>query len=298
MKSRLIPVLGGAMFFAIVAGLVASSRLTMMPDVRGLTVRSAKDQLLTRGLFVGHVDYDAAASGRMWTVAVQNPRPGVPLVKGTPVSLVVAGPEPVVVPEFTGLVRRDAITAVFAAGFTMGEISESYDESIPAGIVMAQTPAAGEIAPKGSKIALLVSKGRRPLPVPKVIGLSESKAKRRLQALGFVVKVSTRHDSAKKGTILSQRPRPGENLVPGSVIKLIVSKGPQMVRVPNIEGLYVGDAERELQRAGFVPKDIPVHGPIDPDCRGYGEAYRQNPRPGTLRPRGSIVTFRWWWEFG
>ncbi len=67
-----------------------------------------------------------------------------------------------------------------------------------------------------------------------------------------------------------------------------------MVIVPNIEGRI--DARDILIRTGLRPVDIPVHGPIDEDAKDIGEAYRQNPKPGTAVPKGAPVSYRSWWE--
>lgn len=69
-----------------------------------------------------------------------------------------------------------------------------------------------------------------------------------------------------------------------------------MVVVPNIEGMLCLEADTLLQQAGLVPADTPVYGPVEADAAGYGCAYRQQPRPGTKVPKGSTVSYRWWWE--
>ena len=71
-----------------------------------------------------------------------------------------------------------------------------------------------------------------------------------------------------------------------------------LVRVPNIEGLGATVAESVIRSAGLVPSDVPIHGPIDADAADIALAYRQSPRPGSMVPRGSKVSFRWWWEAG
>ncbi len=69
------------------------------------------------------------------------------------------------------------------------------------------------------------------------------------------------------------------------------------VTVPNIKG-ECGNVEQIIKRAGLVPKLISVHGPDDEDAAEPGCAYRQNPPAGTNAPKGSVVTFRSWWEAG
>ena len=66
--------------------------------------------------------------------------------------------------------------------------------------------------------------------------------------------------------------------------------------VPDIEGQYTTEADEIIRRAGLLPTDTPVYGPIDADAAGFSRAYRQIPRPGTKVPKRSIVNYRWWWE--
>jgi hypothetical protein len=67
-----------------------------------------------------------------------------------------------------------------------------------------------------------------------------------------------------------------------------------MVKVPDVQGRI--DADEALEAAGLRPHGIAVHGPIEEDCAGYMEAYRQRPAAGTLVKKGSKVTYRFWWE--
>ena len=72
----------------------------------------------------------------------------------------------------------------------------------------------------------------------------------------------------------------------------------EMVRVPNIQGMCGKDADTLLRRVGLKPKGIPIHGPIESDAADIGCAYRQKPRAGTLVPKGTTVTYHYWWESG
>ncbi|TLM69414.1 MAG: PASTA domain-containing protein, partial [Actinobacteria bacterium] len=72
--------------------------------------------------------------------------------------------------------------------------------------------------------------------------------------------------------------------------------GVVMVRVPDIRGLYGDAADKKLRAAGLVPKEVSIHGPIEPDAAGIGQAYHVRPAVGTLVPKGSTVSYHSWWE--
>ncbi|MGA1795082.1 MAG: PQQ-dependent sugar dehydrogenase [bacterium] len=63
------------------------------------------------------------------------------------------------VPDVEELTEADAGDDIIAAQLTVGSISRQYDEDVPAGYVISQSPAADTIVPRGSAVALVVSRG-------------------------------------------------------------------------------------------------------------------------------------------
>ena len=59
----------------------------------------------------------------------------------------------------------------------------------------------------------------------------------------------------RRGTVLTQDPAPGTAITEGenSTIRLVISKGPQMVEMPNTIGFTQEGAIRELESRGLVP---------------------------------------------
>ena len=53
-------------------------------------------------------------------------------------------------------------------------------------------------------------------------------------------------DTVEKGTIIRQTPEAGEVIEEGSTIDLVVSRGPQMVEMPNVAGFTRDGAEQQL----------------------------------------------------
>lgn len=72
------------------------------------------------------------------------------------------------VPGVIGRSEQEARAILAQAGFTVGQrVEEAYSDSVPAGRVMSQSPGAGARVPKGSVVALTVSKGPEPDPCAK-----------------------------------------------------------------------------------------------------------------------------------
>ena len=122
--------------------------------------------------------------------------------------------------------------------------------------------------------------------VPKVEGLSLSKARDRLERDGFEkVQVERERSNAEVDTVLRQDPDAGETAAASDTITLIVSRGPGNVRVPSVRNTSRQLAIRELQKQGLeVTADSAASNSIR-----KGFAIRTSPSEGTSVERGSRV---------
>ena len=102
---------------------------------------------------------------------------------------------------------------------------------------------------------------------------------------GVTVDVTEEHnETVPLGKVVSQTPSSG-TLFRGDTVELVVSKGPVMVQVPEVQGVGVEEATRRLQEAGFnvttVQSDVYV---------GLEFVVSSDPPQGTMAPSGSTVT--------
>jgi beta-lactam-binding protein with PASTA domain len=282
----------------LIAGVVVLTGCgTAVPDVTGMPVDKAIEQLTAVGFEVAPLEYDESTKGTPGIIVKQRPAAREKVDKGSVVTLTVQGPPPVNVPKVIGMANKEAAEAIVAAGLKLGAVSETYSGSITKGIVVSQAPEPGIKAPKYSDVKLVVSIGPKPIAVPQVNGKSETQARDLLQKAGFQVTVERRHSSSAKGQVLSQSPA-GNEAVPGTTITIVVSDGVQMVRVPNVYGMSQSDADSKIRAAGLVPKDIAIHGGGLDQGLDFWCAYGQKPAAGTLVPKGSTVTYYFGWEAG
>lgn len=208
------------------------------------------------------------------------------------VAFVLAGCS-VAVPDVKGMTVAKAASALESAGLQLGQVTKVSDTSALAGTVVAQTPPSGGSASKGAAVTLVVSKGPDQLQVPSVVGKATSDAISALEAAGFILTVDEKADASAKGTVIAQEPSTG-TAIRGATVNITVSTGPEMVKVPDIGGMI--DPDPVLKKAGLKSKGIAIHGPIESDAAGIGEAYRQHPSAGSLVPKGTTVTYHFWWE--
>ncbi|MEI7890266.1 MAG: PASTA domain-containing protein [Actinomycetes bacterium] len=267
---------------------------TAVPGIKGMTVQQATQAVESAGFQVGKVTYDEKATGVAGAVIAQRPEADMRAKGGSLVILTVAGPPPVPAPALGGLDKDKAAATLAASGLKLGVVTESFDASVSAGMVASQTPAAGADAPKGSSVALVISKGPQPVALPSVKGKTQADATKSLQGAGFKVKSEQKADTAKKGTVIAQKPADGEAR-PGATVVITVSTGVEAVEVPNVDGVFFTDAKAQLERAGFDVKDISVYAG-DGGRSTDGSVYEQSPKGGVLAPRGSLVTIWWGYE--
>ena len=138
-----------------------------VPDVLGLTQSGAETMISGTGLVVGTVTQEHSNTVPAGNVISQTPEAGTLVLAGTPVSLVVSlGPQMVTVHDVVGLTQSSAETAITGAGLVVGTVTRQYSDTVPAGRVISQSPAAGDSVASGSPVSLVVSLGPQGGPLP------------------------------------------------------------------------------------------------------------------------------------
>ena len=97
--------------------------------------------------------------------------------------------------------------------------------------------------------------------------------------------------TVEKGYIISQSIEPGKEVEMGTTISFVVSKGPEYVTIPPVEGLNVDFAKESLEKAGFVVNVITKENNGDYD---EGTVYEVTPEQGTSKIKGSEVYIQVW----
>ena len=125
--------------------------------------------------------------------------------------------------------------------------------------------------------------------VPDVTGQRVGPAQERLQDAGFETQVRrVNDDEAKPNTVISTDPAPGDMAEEGTTVILEVSRGPQLVKVPNIVGMTEGDANSAIQDA-----DLSVGNPSRERSDEFdeGRIIRADPEPGTEVDKGTAIDY-------
>ncbi len=150
------------------------------------------------------------------------PAPGTKLKRGQAVTLVVSkGPAPVPLPSFVGKPADQTVAALTKLGLKSTSTS-AYSKTVPSGSVVSTSPKAGTPLPKGSSVALVVSKGPPLVVVPDLYRTAEADARTTLTGLGFKVVVSYPIGFTPFGRVVRQSVDAGTSAPWGSTIRLDV----------------------------------------------------------------------------
>lgn len=212
-----------------------------------------------------------------------DPDPGDKILPGSTIKAIISkGPDRVQLPpKLKGMTLAEATAALAALDLVVGKTEEKFDEKVAAEQVVGAISFDAESQLKrGTVVDLYISKGKKPIKVADFTGKPAVDAVKALEKAGFKVdSKSVFNDDVAKGIVISQAPREGTQFK-GDTITLNVSKGPDVVEVPNVVGKRKNEAVQILKVAGFQVQAFP------------GTNYvvkSQSPGAGEKAKRGSTI---------
>ncbi len=220
-------------------------------------------------------------------VLATNPKAGTRLKAGRAIELTVSEGQTVVavpVADLVGKPLADVTAQLAALGLKTTTAQTRFDEKVVDGSVLGavgDTPAKLE---KGSTVRVVVSKGPEPRVVPSGLqGSTQAEATSAITDVGLKVAVNLQYnDTVRAGQVVSQNPAGGSSRPRGSTVTIEVSRGPEMVAVPDVTGASTSkQAAAILRAAGLKPGS--VSGPSE------GNPIGTSPGRGTKVKKGSTV---------
>ncbi len=255
-----------------------------MPTTVKLTYAQAQTTLETAHLGADRVDsFDETVPKGV--VMATDPGAGAEVRRGTDVKVTVSkGPERYAVPNVIGKSAAEARDQIVANKLAVGTSKEDFDEKVAAGLVVRVDPKVGASLKRGTKVNVVVSKGRQPIAVTDYTNKPANEAVDALTKAGLEVDATQQEnsDTIAKGNVISQSPA-GGNLFRGDTVKLVVSKGPVLVKVPDVQGKQEAEATQILKGAGFNVTVERFMGGI------FGTVRSQDPGANSEQPKGSTI---------
>jgi serine/threonine-protein kinase len=188
--------------------------------------------------------------------------------------------------QLAGRSFDEASQVLQAAGFSAKRVdvaSEDVAKDTVLGFHLEEGQAEPTRLPKQSEVALDVSSGPAPRTVPADLGDGTYEAAAAaIEAVQLVPqRVEVFHDTVPAGRVVGTEPGAGASVPRDSTVKVQVSKGPDLVKVPSVKGLSMEQAIAAIERAGLTVGD--VFGPAK------GKPFTTEPEAGTSVKRGTKV---------
>ena len=256
-----------------------------MPTTEGRPLAEVQAELNAMGLAstVEEEFSDDVASG---SITHSDPSGGEHVHKRAEVQLYVSkGVDMKNVPDVSGKSQDDAKKVLTEAGLALGAITDAYSEDVPQGQVISQSVPSGTSVPHDTAVDVVLSKGREPLTVPSLGGMTADAAKTAIEGLGLVATPTEAFsDTVAEGQVISQQTNEGTILHRGDTVAYTVSKGPEKVAVPDVVGRQRQEARTILENAGFSVQEEAILGGF------FGTVRATDPAGGTMVKKGSVIT--------
>jgi beta-lactam-binding protein with PASTA domain/tRNA A-37 threonylcarbamoyl transferase component Bud32 len=192
--------------------------------------------------------------------------------------------KPVAVPVLIGLTETNAIAQLDRVGLE-AEVEQGASTEFRQGIVAEQRPDAGTRVQRGDTVTILVSTGPPTTEVPDVVGMAYDEAVEALDDANLEWRRRDVFSRKPENQVVAQNPEAGAEVEEGTRVTLNVSKGRNLVGVPNVLDQTEESARAELEGEGFEVQVVEAPSSSTPE----GLVSSQSPDPGTRARRGSTV---------
>ncbi|MGA9575136.1 MAG: PASTA domain-containing protein [Lysobacterales bacterium] len=209
----------------------------------------------------------------------QRPVAGTRLPINQAVQIVVSDGWPT--PDFLSLLEGEANTLAAEKQVSLSIAERRQDRFAPAGVVIGQLPAPGELLPPGQAVSVTVSAG---YPTPRFIELPEAQARSLAQGERIILEaeMAASIDHAQ-GIVVVQRPEPGSPLPADKRVFVTISSGwltPDFLGQTGQAAEIIADDNQITLVRGEPREDFEL---------SSGLVAEQQPPPGSVIPADRVV---------
>lgn len=209
---------------------VGRGRDTKVPNVTSMSFSQATKMLEEQGLSLKITNeyYNNAVPAGY--IVSQLPFPSAIVKPGRTVYIVLSkGKQMIEMPQLQGMTVRDARIALMRLGLNLNNAAYTFNSSIPANVIFAQTVSAHKKVAFGTSVDVTVSLGAEVVyaVVPDVVGRTLDEAKALLTGAGFMlgeITTGERNETFLPNTVIAQIPAGRDSVKAGTPISLTVSR--------------------------------------------------------------------------
>ena len=208
-----------------------------VPSLIGLQFQAAQTRATNSRVTLHVVAHRSDFKAPKDSILGQLPAAGEEVREGRSVDIIVSDGVPTVkVPNVGSMSLRDATVALENAHLFAGAVQARTQQDVTAGTVLDQKPDAFTSLPAGSRVDLVVARGRPQKYAPNFVGASASFAVAAAKDAGIsldkITQLAIAPGAKPKGTVIAQDPPAGAPLLPNQRISLQVSGGAPPTPVP------------------------------------------------------------------
>lgn len=198
----------------------------------------------------------------------------------------------VLVPDLQGKTLVDCLDTLSQAKLGLIKEGAEYNQNIPAGVVIRQTPPPGINVKEGKIVKITISQGGEIVYVPDLIGDTIRSSNIALKSVGLILGELTKKASMKyeEGIVLAQDPIAGSTVEKDTAINLLVSNGVPndgTILMPDWVGKDAVEAKQWAQDENF---DVNiVEGKTN--IANPGEIFKQEPSPDSVITEKTKIKF-------
>lgn len=205
--------------------------------------------------------------------------------------IIKSGPE-VLVPDLTGQDTVTALDVLTGVELNLKIQGFNYSDNVEKDRILSQEPEPGTRIKKDRDVRVIISRGKKAIPLPDLTGLSLEQARSMLNqndlSPGTVSYTYGSGPDQGKNRVLAQVPEPGAPVAQGTWVDLLLSLGPRPVEwvMPDLTAQSYSLALLSLEKVGLKL------GPLEYESRSNwpaGAVLIQEPSPGSRVSNGALV---------
>ncbi len=190
------------------------------------------------------------------------------------------------VPDVTGQTYQQAQEALAGDGLD-SVLQRDYSDDVAVDYVITTEPGPGGKIHPDAAVTIIVSLGVEQVQVPAFEGLSIEEAREAAQAGRVTLNEREEYsDDVPVGRVISQGTAAETAVDHDSTVDVVVSKGREPIKIPDVSGKSEADAVAALEEAGLVHETVGEFS----DTVAKGTVISQEPTSGGTLYRGDTVT--------
>ena len=150
-----------------------------------------------------------------------------------------------------------------SAGLYVEIIDSALVRNLPPGVIWKQIPEPGTRIKEGRVVQLVITKSRKEIKMPRLVGKSFKAAKMEMERRGIETDINllvsrTYSNQKPEGVVIEQSIAEGIEIRPTQPIHIVVSKGApgNIYEVPDLIGRSLKDAREQLRKSGLQLGEI------------------------------------------